>query len=48
MVTITLPEALPLIFINQRLGEEAVNVLIEKKQSLYDKNRYNESNAEPQ
>ncbi|MEL6637774.1 MAG: hypothetical protein AAFR05_13570 [Bacteroidota bacterium] len=47
MLRLALPEALALLLVQQQLGSEAVELIIEKKQDYYDKNRYNEPNAEP-
>ncbi|MEM8969220.1 MAG: hypothetical protein AAGE93_22575, partial [Bacteroidota bacterium] len=47
MLTKALPEAIGLQFVEETFGEEAVQLLIEKKMDKYAKDRNNEPNAEP-
>ena len=47
MLTKALPEAIGLQFVEETLGEEAVQLLIEKKMDKYAKDRNNEPNTEP-
>nr|WP_321414779.1 hypothetical protein [uncultured Allomuricauda sp.] len=47
MLTIGLPEALGLLYVKKKLGEEAVNQLIKKKMEKYGKDKNNEPNVEP-
>ncbi|BFP43473.1 hypothetical protein FGF1_43180 [Flavobacteriaceae bacterium GF1] len=47
MFMLGLPEALGLQFVKGNLGEEAVNLLIEKKTDKYAKDKNNEPNTEP-
>lgn len=42
-----LPEALALQFVKEQLGEQAVRTLITKKQTVYNRERHNDSNGEP-
>lgn len=47
MLKVALPEAIALKFIEESLGIEAVNYLIDKKMELYGKEHNNEPNTEP-
>ncbi len=47
MLRIALPEALSLQFVQNSLGEEAVNLLIEQKKQIYNKDRFSDPNGEP-
>ncbi len=47
MLQIALPEALALSFVKQQLGNEATQILLDKKKSEYERQRNNDSNGEP-
>ncbi|MEM6348871.1 MAG: hypothetical protein AAF927_33610, partial [Bacteroidota bacterium] len=47
MLKIALPEALGLHYVESSLGEEAVAMLIEKKEKIYEKERHSDINGEP-
>ncbi|MEL7002499.1 MAG: ABC transporter permease, partial [Bacteroidota bacterium] len=47
MLAVALPEALALSYIKDVLGQEAAELIIKKKNDLYNKDRYNEPNQEP-
>ena len=47
MLQLALPEALAMHYVKEELGEEAVDLIIQKKNDLYNKDRYNEPNQEP-
>lgn len=47
MLIVGLPEAMGLLFVKENLGEEAVQLLIKKKQDRYAKDKNNEPNIEP-
>ncbi|MEM9722882.1 MAG: hypothetical protein AAGA10_26680, partial [Bacteroidota bacterium] len=47
MLRLALPEALALQFVYHSLGEEAVELLIEQKRQIYNKDRFSDPNGEP-
>ena len=47
MLRIALPEAIGLQFVNEILGKDAMELLIQKKQDKYGKDKNNEPNTEP-
>ena len=47
MLKLALPGALALHYVKDALGQEAVDLVIQKKNDLYNKDRYNEPNKEP-
>ena len=47
MLLLALPEALALHHIKETLGQEVVDLILQKKKDLYNKNRFNEPNQEP-
>ncbi|MEM9649443.1 MAG: hypothetical protein AAF969_13270 [Bacteroidota bacterium] len=47
MLSTALPEALGLLLVKDKLGEEALQIMIKKKHDFYAKEKNNESNTEP-
>jgi ABC-2 type transport system permease protein len=47
MLKIALPEALALFFIDEELGNEALEIILKKKKDRYAKDKNNEANVEP-
>lgn len=47
MLKLALPEALAMTFIEQELGQEAVNIIFRKKKDKYAKDKNSEANQEP-